>query len=201
MRVAIKDYMAYYYGPTTVDITSYDTFKAATNGNGWDVDGLYGAQCVDAFMLINYNLGYPAPYAWAGPLGYSYEMWTEPTARARNASDKYDLIYNLSEVKRGDMIVFSSAVGGGYGHNAFADENYNGQAYIQCLGQNQFGAPFPTGGACFNVYGILSSAFLGAFRLKQWQQPTPPTPTTKKHKFPWFIYVNKWRDRNNYGII
>ena len=24
--------------------------------------------------------------------------------------------------------------------------------------------------------------------------PTPPTPTeTEKHKFPWFIYYNRWR--------
>lgn len=186
--------MAYYYGPTTVNISSYDAFKADVNGNGWDVDGYYGAQCVDAFMLINYNLGYPDPYAWAGPLGYSYEMWTDTTARARNASDKYDLIYNLSDVKRGDMIVFSSAVGGGYGHNAFADEDYNGQTYIPCLGQNQYGPSFPTGGACFNVYGIQSAAFLGAFRLKQWHT-TPPSPSPARGgKFPWFLIARKLRN-------
>ena len=31
---------------------------------------------------------------------------------------------------------------------------------------------------------------------------TPPTPTEKKHKFPWFIYSGEWkRKNNNYGII
>ena len=194
--------MAYHYGPTTVDITSYDSFKAAVNGSGWDVDGIYGAQCVDAFMLLNYNLGYPSPYAWAGPLGYSYEMWTNPTARARNASDKYDLIYNLADVKRGDMIIFNSSVGGGYGHNAFADEDYNGQTYIQCLGQNQYGAPFPTGGACFNVYGISSGAFLGAFRLKSWGGGPGPEPEVaeeyKKH-FPWPVAWRSWNGFKRYG--
>lgn len=191
--------MAYYYGPTTVDISSYDAFKAAVNGNGWDVDSSYGAQCVDAFMLINYNLGYPSPYAWAGPLGYSYEMWTDTTARARNASDKYDLIYNLTDVKRGDMIVFSSAVGGGYGHNAFADEDYNGQEYINCLGQNQYGAPFPTGGACFNVYGISSAAFLGAFRLKAWHSLPEPVFEEDEERFPWPVAWANWKGFKRHG--
>lgn len=187
--------MAYYYGPTTVDISSYAAFKNAVYGNGWDVDGLYGAQCVDAFMLINYNLGYPSPYAWAGPLGYSYEMWTDLSARIRNASDKYDLIYNINDIQVGDMIVFDSSVGGGFGHNAFADETYYGQAYIQCLGQNQYGAPFPTGGACFNVYGISTAAFLGAFRLKQWHTTPPgPTPVLRRGKFPWFIISRRRRE-------
>ena len=186
--------MAYYYGPTTVDISSYSAFKDAVLGNGWDVDGLYGAQCVVAFMLINYNLGYPSPYAWAGPLGYSYEMWTDTTARARNASDKYDLVYNLSDVQVGDMIVFDSSVGGGYGHNAFADEVYTGQQYIQCLGQNQYGPSFPTGGACFNVYGISASAFLGAFRLKQWHSGPQPEPGLERGHFPWFLIARKLRN-------
>lgn len=184
--------MAYYYGPTTVDISSYSAFKNAVIGNGWDFDG-YGAQCVCAFELLNYNLGYPSPYAWAGPLGYSYEMWTDTVARTRNASDKYDLIYNISDVQVGDMIVFDNTVGGGYGHNAFADEVYNGQTYIQCLGQNQYGPYFPTGGACFNVYGISTSAFLGAFRLKQWHQTPGPTPTARG-KFPWFLIARKLRN-------
>ena len=171
----------YHYGPTTVNITSYDTFKAEVNGNGWDVDGLYGAQCVDAFMLLNYNLGYPSPYAWSGS-NNAKGMWTDPTSRARNASDKYDLIYNLSDVKRGDMIIVDIWTDG---HNAFADEDYNGQTYLNCLGQNQYGDSFPTGGACFNVYPISVSNFLGAFRLKQWQ-PTPPTPAdfTRKSRLP-----------------
>lgn len=180
----------YHYGPTTVNITSYDTFKADVNGNGWDVDGLYGAQCVDAFMLLNYNLGYPAPYAWSGS-NNAKGMWTDPISRARNASDKYDLIYNLSDVKRGDMIIVDIWTDG---HNAFADEDYNGQTYLNCLGQNQYGDPFPTGGTCFNVYPISVSNFLGAFRLKSWIPPVPPTPVNRSaNKFPWVLYARKLR--------
>lgn len=180
----------YHYGPTTVNITSYDTFKAEVNGNGWDVDGLYGAQCVDGFMLLNYNLGYPSPYAWSGS-NNAKGMWTDPVSRARNASDKYDLIYNLSDVKRGDMIIVDIW---NDGHNAFADEDYNGQTYLNCLGQNQYGETFPTGGACFNIYPISVSNFLGAFRLKTWTPPVPPTPVGRTaNKFPWVLYARKLR--------
>lgn len=168
--------MAYYYGPQAVDISSYDAFKAAVLNNGYDIDQTYGAQCVDAMMLLNYNLGFPSPYAWAGPNESAYEMWTNTEARARNAGDKWDLIYNLSEVKKGDMVIFDAWPENPNGHNALADEDYSGQTYLPCLGQNQYGDPFPTGGACFNVYGITSSRFLGAFRLKSWN-PIPPTPS------------------------
>ena len=196
--------MTYYYGPQTIDITSYDAFKNAVNGNGYDVDGSYGAQCVDAFMLLNYNLGYSAPYASTGGTGYAYGMWTVDSARTWNASDKYDLIYDKTQIKRGDMIVFAASY---YypttGHNAFADEDYTNPSSIRVLGQNQlYGASFPTGGKCFNVeYTVLDTLFLGAFRLKQWQQPTPPVKKEAKHKFPWFIYTQKFHDKNNYGII
>lgn len=192
--------MAYYYGPQTIDITSYDTFRNAVLGNGYDVDYSYGAQCVDAFMLLNYNLGYVPPYASTGNTGYAYGMWTVESARIWNASDKYDLIYDKTQIKRGDMIVFSASY---YypttGHNAFADENYrpNDPDHINVLGQNQlFGASFPTGGKCFNVEEtILGSLFLGAFRLRQWQQPTPPGPTVRRGKFPWYLVARKIRDR------
>ena len=84
--------MANYWGPQTVDITSYDTFRNAILNNCYDLDGAFGAQCVDLFKLLNYNVGYPSPYANTGPDGYAYEMWSDATARAWNASDKYDLI-------------------------------------------------------------------------------------------------------------
>ena len=181
----------FHYEPTTVNITSYDTFKADVNGNGWDCDGLYGAQCVDAFMLLNYNLGYSSPYAWSGS-NDAKGMWTDPISRARNASDKYDLIYNLSDVKRGDMIIVDIWT---TGHNAFADEDYTGQTYLNCLGQNQYGVSFPTGGACFNIYPISTSNFLGAFRLKQWHsQGGGVARKHAKQKFPFVLYAKKFRN-------
>ena len=189
--------MANYWGPQVVDISSYDAFKAAVNGNGYDVDNTYGAQCVDAFMLINYNLGYAAPYASTGNTGYAYGMWTVEWARTWNASDKYELIYDKTQIKRGDMIIFAASY---YypttGHNAFADEDYrpNDPDHINVLGQNQFyGVPFPNGGKCFNVEEtILGNLFLGAFRYKGWIQPTPTVRTEVKDDFPWPVAWKNW---------
>lgn len=180
--------MANYTGPQVVDITSYDTFRAAVNGNGYNVNSdQYGAQCVDAFMLLNYNVGgYTFPYAKAEPNGYAYELWDDPTSRAWNASDKYTLIERLEDVQRGDMMVFGpSYYYPTFGHNTFADQNYNPSdpEHINALGQNQLnGVPFPGGGKCFNVESTLTLNFLGAFRLKSWNStpPSPPVPPQSK---------------------
>lgn len=197
--------MAYYYGYVTVDVSSYDAFRAEVLGNGYDCDGLYGAQCLDAFMLLNYNIGGVSagyydgpPYVKAGPNEYASECWTLLASRIYNASDNYDLIYNLSDVKRGDMIIFAGAPG----HNALADADYDPiqhSQYIPCLGQNQGGDYFPTGGACFNVIGNNVNAFLGAFRLKRWH--TGPSPSTEKSKFPWFLIANKLRNKPFYDTL
>lgn len=175
--------MANYYGPQTVDITSYDTFKAAVNGNGYDVnEDQYGAQCMDAFMLLNFNVGgYTFPYVKAEPNGYAYELWSNLASRVYNASDKYTLINRLEDVRRGDMMIFGpSYYYPTFGHNTLADENYNpnNPDWIKALGQNQLnGTPFPTGGKCFNVESTMTLNFLGAFRLKTWDSVVPPSPT------------------------
>lgn len=195
--------MAYYYGWVSVDVTSYDTFKAAVNGNGFDCDNLNGAQCIDLFMLLNYNIGgYSAgyydgpPYVKAGPNEYVSECWTVLTSRIYNMGlNKYDLITDVTQLKRGDMIILNGNTSNPPGHNAFCDEDYNSShpGYISCLGQNQGGAYFPGGGACANVTNLYLSAFLGAFRLKQWNS-TPPGPTPlSRGKFPWFLIARKLR--------
>lgn len=193
--------MAYYYGWVSVDVTSYDTFRNAVNGNGFDCDNLYGAQCIDLFMLLNYNIGgYSAgyydgpPYVKAGPNEYVSECWTVTASRTYNAASNYDLITDVTKLKRGDMIILSGTFVNPPGHNAFCDEDYNPNhpTTISCLGQNQGGAYFPTGGACANVTDLYLTNFLGAFRLKRWQGPSPE-PTVKKHKFPWFIYAERRR--------
>lgn len=198
--------MAYYYGYVTVDVSSYDAFRNDVYGNGYDCDGLYGAQCLDAFMLLNFNIGGVSagyydgpPYVKAGPNESAYETWTVLASRIYNAADNYDLIYNLTDVKRGDMIIFSGPYSPG--HNALADEDYNPlhPSYIAVLGQNQNGSYFPGGGACFNVINFQTSLFLGAFRLKSWNQG--PTPVQVKHKFPWYLIANKLRNQNLYSNI
>lgn len=186
-----------------VDISSYDAFRNATMGNGYDIDGFYGYQCWDYGALLWGNIGryghsgtqYAYPYLSTGGTGYAYGIWS---ARTVNASDNFDLIYNLSDVKRGDLVILDRGrfAGDDSGHDAFADEDYNGTTTMWLVGQNQTN-PNPTTGHVVTRNQMSVAKFLGAFRFKQWAQPTPPTPTeTKKKKgYPWAVLGNQVRNR------
>lgn len=181
----------------SVPTGTYEVFKAATLGNYYDIDGVFGAQCVDLGKLLWGNIGYPLPYLKTGPEGYAYEIWT--VSREWNAGTDFTLIYNLSDVKKGDMIIIGpTSVNGGAGHNAFADEDYTGGNTMLLLGQNQVD-PSPTVGHATTLTRLNVSAFLGAFRYKVWDgsSPEPSDPgypvTRAKGDFPWFIYARKRR--------
>ena len=106
----------------TVDISSYDAFRTATLGNGYDVDGMYGYQCVDMAKLLAGNAGRPSPYWLSQPDGYAYEGWSNDASRAYNAADYFTLIYNKADVRRGDLVVLENTSSNPYGHIAFADD-------------------------------------------------------------------------------
>ena len=92
----------------------------------------------------------------------------------------------------GDVVVlnYGRFPGDTVGHIAFADEDYDGSGQMWLLGQNQ-NNPSATVGSPVARTRMSVTAFLGAFRNKEWQV-TPPTPTTKKkHKFPFFIYTHR----------
>ena len=116
---------------------------------------------------------------------------------------------NLVDVKRGDVIIYSDFSGNPFGHIGFANQDYdtwhaaNPTSYeFPILSQNNGGTVDPDGGSYNNIHGYDTRLFRGAFRYVEWGQPVPPTPTEKKHKFPWFIYSGEWKRRNNnYGII
>lgn len=200
--------MAEYTGPVKVDVSSYTAFRNATLGNWYDVDGVYGAQCVDYFKLLNYNIGYSSPYAKTdGVTGYSTTMWTDTTARAWNqtggtSTDYYELITSLEDVKQGDMMIMTTAYASG--HNAIATTDYSehtevdGKIYMVLLGQNQV-VPDAKKGEKVTEATVNVSGFLGAFRLKAWQGSSPsPTPVTvirNETSFPWVLYSNKLRGR------
>lgn len=184
--------MAHYNGAVDIDISSYDAWRSATLNNSYDMDGFYGCQCWDYCAEFWYNTRhYVYPYLQTGPLGYAYECWT--VSRAINAADQFELVTNLSDVKRGDVVVFNPLAGwiGSTGHIAFADEDYNGSGYLNILGQNQSGHQY------VDIFREKTDSFLGAFRYKGWIGPTPPPHTPRKKKFPWYIYHN----RRNSGIM
>lgn len=182
---------------TPVPITSYDAFRNAIMGNGYDVDGLYGYQCVDLAKLLAGNAGRPRPYWLSQPDGYAYEGWTNVSSRNYNAGDLFTLVYNKADVRRGDLVVLNNTSTNPYGHIAFADSDWNAltnSAYL--VGQNQEN-PSPTVGHITTRTKVNVSTFLGAFRFIAWQQPTPTVleKQVSRRKFPWAVYANKLRSR------
>lgn len=193
------------WGYVLVPHESYLAWKTATNGNGWDVDSTYGCQCWDLAALFWYNVGFPQGYPVLNGV-YAYTMWDRRNDNASyNGTTYFELIYNLNDVKQGDVIVYNYSNANPAGHVGFADEDYatwhtnNPSSYeFPILSENNGGTVDPAGGAYANIHGYDTRLFLGAFRYKEWTHPTP-TPTTRtkisRKPFPWVLYARKLRER------
>ena len=190
--------MAFYTGYINLPTTSYADWKAAVNGNGYDADGYYGDQCWDLVSEFWWNIGFPTMYPQTGPNEAASEIWTVSRANntAYDGTVYFDLIYNIQDIKRGDIVVYDGIPG----HTGFADKDYDandGGLYI--LGQNQGtgGTPTPignpNGGTTANVKK-LNLTFLGAFRYRGWV--TPPVTRAKQH-FPWVLRARKLNQMRN----
>ena len=187
-----------YDGYILIPVNSYLAWKTATNGNGYNVDGQYGDQCWDFAAEFWYNNGFGTGMPSTAGTGGARGVWYD---RVVNAGDKFDLIYNLADVKQGDVIVYDQFPGNEWGHIGFADQDYAtwvpdpSQPYeFPILSQNNQGTPYIGGGTFVNVKGYDTRLFLGAFRLKSWE-PTPPPPEETKHRFPWVLYARKFREK------
>lgn len=181
-------------GYTTIPHSSYDEWRAATMGRSFNTDGFFGCQCWDYASELWYNVGFGTGWPHTGPNLAAYECWT--VSRYQNAGTQFDLVELLALVKKGDVVVlnYGRFPGDTVGHIAFADEDYDGSGQMWLVGQNQVN-PNPTLGSPVARSRMSVTAFLGAFRLKEWDQPTPPTPTEKKkkHRFPWAVYGRQIR--------
>ena len=149
--------------PVGGSVNKYGTYlswiEAFPEGAAIDMDGSYGCQCwdyADAFWVSQVNRTLQT-----GPSHGVWECWA--TSRTVNAGDDFDLIHNVSDVKRGDWIVWDKGrfSGDTTGHIAMAADNYNGTGIIRCYGQNQ-------GGFGITVKPLSEQRFLGAFRYKPW---------------------------------
>lgn len=195
-----------------INISSYDGFRAdallrASQGLGYDVDGWLGYQCWDLAAELWMNIPeFQNSGLWphTGPELAAKECWT--VSRTANAGNSFDLIYNLADVRRGDVIVLGESPISDVGHIAFADQDYAGYSYMDLLGQNQVN-PNPNYGHIPTVTWVhVSPYFLGAFRYRDWITPPTPTDTEEKRKhFPWPVAWRSWRnfERNGgrYGNI
>ena len=146
-----------------IDISSYDAFRQSTIGKQYDLDGYPSenpVQCFDGAGIIWRKIG-----RWldSGGTHHARGCWEVESARMANAGTEFDLVYNYSDVKRGDIIVMLSSTSNA-GHICFADEDYQGNNNLHIYGQNQGGTKE------FNVlsHGSMNNLFLGAFRFKRW---------------------------------
>lgn len=188
-----------------INISSYDGFRAdalarAAQGLGYNVDDWIGYQCWDLAAELWMNIPeFQNSGLWphTGPNLYASECWTY--SRTVNAGNSFDLIYNLSDVRRGDVIVLGPSLISDVGHIAFADQDYANYSYMYLLGQNQVN-PSATYGHIPTVTWLNISTFLGAFRFHDWITPTPVivTPEERKH-FPWPVAWRNWKGFNRYG--
>ena len=154
------------------DISTPDAYYNAVIGKCVDLDGKYGAQCVDGFADFNYN--YTGRWLTTCGTGAARGLWDCAT---ENAGDDYVLITNINDLQKGDWIVFD---GGVYGHVGMA-MGPNNDGYIALLGENQGGPACGGGGAAYNVINISLKTFKGAFRPKIYIKPEPkpePIPIT-----------------------
>ena len=197
--------MAKYTGFVQIPHSTYDEWRNATLGNGYDIDGSYGCQCWDFASEFWRNIGLPISYPLISSSS-AYTMWTQ--YRWQNASYNgttyFTLITSLNDVKRGDICVYNFFSANPYGHVGFADQDYDTwhtanptSREFPILSENNGGTPDPAGGAYVNVHGYDTNLFLGAFRYVEWT-PTPPPPppvTTIEKRFPWVLYARKFRKR------
>ena len=198
--------MSIHIGYVTLPTGTYDAWRNATNGEGFNFDSSYGCQCYDLAAEFWWNVGFPPGYPIIDQSS-AYRMWYYRNQNiAYGGITYFDLVYNLSDVKRGDVMVFNYTSYNPYGHVAWADVDYASwtpdpsQPYeFPVLSQNNGGTPDPQGGAITNIHGYDIRLFIGAFRYKPWET-TPPTPPTvrsmsKQKKFPWVLYANKLRNK------
>ena len=199
--------MSYNTGYVNVAHSTYDEWRNAIIGNGWNVDGLYGCQCYDLALLFWWNVGFPTGYPVSSdPLGV-YGVWNRRLENIAFGGNVYfDLVNNLNDVKRGDVIIYNYFSINPYGHVGFADEDYDtwhannpGSYEFPILSENNGGTPDPQGGSYANIHGYDTRLFLGAFRYREWNQG--PTPVQVNHKFPWYLIANKLRNQHLYSII
>lgn len=193
--------MAYYTGYVTIPHSTYDEWKNATNGNGYNYDFSYGCQCYDLAVEFWWNVGFPTGYPIITSSS-AYTMWENRLANSiLNGQRMFDLITRIQDIKQGDVIVFNYNSSNPYGHVGFADVDYSSWTpnplfpfEFPILSQNNGGTPDPDGGAYTNVHGYDLRLFLGAFRYKGWEtSPITIRKQISQPKFPWAIYARKLR--------
>lgn len=127
----------------------------------YDLDGVYGSQCVDLFKQILKEMGHPNPAAPIGGDGWAQNIWYN-----REKWSKYFDAIPKSQVRFGDVIIFSKGGDTPSSHVGVC-AGYTSTGRIICFGQNQGGLKRAgdQGSAC-NYTSLSVSSLLGGLRPK-----------------------------------
>ena len=175
--------MAHYTGYVSIPHGSYQEWRDATLGSGFDYDGWWGEQCWD-FVQECY-----AQYGLTLQTGDGTAAGCWLLRKNQNAVDPFIAVEGITNIKRGDIIVTGATPYNYAGHICFADEDYNGSNYLDCLGQNQIGngSGYPV-----TVTRLSIVTFLGIFRNTNWQGSPAPTPEIGYNKGKYnFVLFNR----------
>ncbi len=144
---------------------TYLEFKNEVLGHGYDLDGLYGNQCVDGAVLYCQKLGVPPVYCNA--TGYAHDWWTQ-----RETNGMLNYWDEVTELQPGDLVIFHEHPSTPLSHVAIFDHDVDG--VNGCfLGQNQGG---PNG--AFNLINLpYEATYPTAFRIKG----SAPEPSIESH--------------------
>jgi N-acetylmuramoyl-L-alanine amidase len=102
--------------------------------------------------------------AWEGTL--TENVPAPVLSSVHNARVGFNLIADVTQIRRGDVIVFSEGLCR-HGHIGFADSDYS-PLTISCYSQNQGGTNGRGQEAAFSVATYPSRHLLGAFRYRAW---------------------------------
>lgn len=186
--------MAQYNGYVSIPHSSYDEWRNATLGSGYNADynpphQSWGNQCWDYCAEYWYQYGLRLRTKPSGN-GGAADCWL--VSRAYNAKYPFIAVEGKENIKRGDVIVWNRSSSSSTGHIAFADEDYRGNR-INTLGQ----VPSLHGqNGVVSVDEFSLNNFLGIFRNVLWQTD-PPSPSTPKKKsdFPFIVAKYHWWNR------
>ena len=164
--------MAQYNRYILVPHGTYNQFRDATLGNGYNVDGQFGNQCWDYVALLYHQYGLVLHTKTGG--GSAYQCWT--ISRNLNSQFPFISIDGVQNIRRGDVIVTNRNPWSSNGHIFIADENYRtsgDKSRIWGVGQNQRGSSaLPA-----TRDEVSLRYFLGIFRNTTWGSSPTPTPT------------------------
>lgn len=184
--------MAQYNRYVQVPHGSYNQWRNATLGNGYNVDyytssGGWGNQCWDYCALCYRQYGLTLITKAGG--GTAYDCWA--VSRWANTKPPFISLTGVQNIKRGDIIITKNPRSK-TGHICFADENYRtsgNKTRLWCVGQNQRGSS-----ALPVTRDEISIAyFVGLFRNTFWSgaEPEPePTPTPEG-----------WYNKDKYNFV